>query len=229
MTDTSPYKARAARFWKEWVKPLLVIGILLGSFRSAIADWNDIPSGSMIPTILEGDRVVVNRVAYDLKVPFTTWRLAQWADPARGDIVVLISPYDGIRLVKRVVGLPGDVVAVDEGCLSINGVKASYASVSEEIKRRAGLGGPGTEPLAYETVAGRRHLVVPGRSSFGPVVVPEGRYFLMGDHREDSFDSRYWGFADRRLILGRVTAVALSADIRHGWRPRWGRFFTPLS
>jgi signal peptidase I len=227
MTETSRYKARVVQLWKEWVGPLLVIGIVLGSFRSAIADWNDVPSGSMIPTILEGDRVLVNRVAYDLKVPFTTLRLAQWADPQRGDIVVLISPYDGIRLAKRVVGVPGDVVAIDAGRLSINGVAAEYSPVSDEILRRRHV--RRSEALAFETVAGRRHLVAPGRGSFGPVVVPEGRFFVMGDHRDDSFDSRYWGFADRKAILGRVTGVALSADIKHGWMPRWGRFFRTLN
>ena len=74
-------RTRLQHFWQEWVKPLLVVGLVLLSFRSAIADWNDVPTGSMKPTILEGDRVFVNKLAYDLKVPFTTWHLAQWADP----------------------------------------------------------------------------------------------------------------------------------------------------
>src|SRR5262245_40087463 len=92
--------------WKEWVKPLMICGLLVGSIRSAVADWNDVPTGSMKPTILEGDRVVVNKLAYDLKVPFTTWHVAEWGNPQRGDIVVFFSPVDGTRLVKRVIGLP---------------------------------------------------------------------------------------------------------------------------
>ena len=75
-------------FWLEWMKPLLVIGLVMFSFRSAVADWNDVPTGSMKPTILEGDRIFINKVAYDLKFPFTTWRLLDWGNPERGDIVV---------------------------------------------------------------------------------------------------------------------------------------------
>jgi signal peptidase I len=96
-------------FWNEWIKALLIVLVVVGAFRSAVADWNDVPTGSMKPTILEGDRIVVNKLAYDLKVPFTRWGLARWGKPQRGDIVVLFSPADGQRLVKRVFGfVPGD-------------------------------------------------------------------------------------------------------------------------
>src|ERR1044072_7496236 len=101
-------KARATKFWKEWMKPVLVILIITSAFRSAVADWNDVPTGSMKPTILEGDRIFVNKLAYDLKLPFLGWRLIQWYDPSRGDVIVFASPADRTRLVKRVVGLPGD-------------------------------------------------------------------------------------------------------------------------
>src|SRR5512132_1022039 len=94
------------------IKGFLVILLIVSSMRSALADWNDVPTGSMKPTIQEGDRVVVNKLAYDLKVPFTTIELLKWADPQRGDIVVLFSPQDGTRLVKRVVAVPGDTVAM---------------------------------------------------------------------------------------------------------------------
>ncbi|HEX7807119.1 MAG TPA: signal peptidase I, partial [Thermoanaerobaculia bacterium] len=82
--------------------------LIVSSLRSVLADWNDVPTGSMKPTIQEGDRVVVNKLAYDLKVPFTTINIVKWDDPHRGDIVVLFSPVDGVRLVKRVVAVPGD-------------------------------------------------------------------------------------------------------------------------
>ena len=102
----------AERLKKAWRdnKSLLVTIIILTAVRSAIADWNDVPTGSMNPTIVQGDRVFVNKLAYDLKVPFTTWHLAQWSNPKRGDIVVFFSPVDGTRLVKRVIGLPGDKI-----------------------------------------------------------------------------------------------------------------------
>src|ERR1017187_10571202 len=93
---------------RQEIKPLLILVLVMCALRSAIADWNDVPTGSMKPTILEGDRVFVNKLAYDLKVPFTTWHLAQWDNPKRGEVVVFFSPTDGVRLVKRVVGLPGD-------------------------------------------------------------------------------------------------------------------------
>lgn len=85
-------KEKLVKFWRKDAKPLLIMVLVLFAFRSAIADWNDVPTGSMKPTIIEGDRVLVNKVAYDLKVPFTTVRLLQWGDPKRGEIVVFFSP-----------------------------------------------------------------------------------------------------------------------------------------
>src|SRR5208283_2899694 len=109
------------KVWRE-NKSLLITIIILTAVRSAIADWNDVPSGSMNPTIVQGDRVFVNKLAYDLKVPFTTWHLAQWSNPKRGDIVVFFSPADGQRLVKRVIGLPGDRIEQANDRLLINGL-----------------------------------------------------------------------------------------------------------
>ena len=220
--------------WREWVRPLLVVGIVLGSFRSAVADWNDVPSGSMEPTILPGDRVFVNKLAYDLKVPFTTWQIAHWADPRRGDVVVLWSPYDGTRLVKRVVGIPGDVIEVHGHRLTINGQPATYATLTALVAESRDLGRLPLDHLAIESVLGRTHGVLsvarsgPG-ADVGPIVVPPGSYFLMGDHRDNSFDSRFWGFADRKVIVGRASAVVLSLDLEARYRPRWRRFFLSLS
>jgi signal peptidase I len=224
----------AARFWREWVKPLAIVALVLGSLRSAIADWNDVPSGSMKPTILEGDRVFVNKLAYDLKLPFTTIQLAHWADPERGDIVVLWSPHDGKRLVKRVVAVPGDRIESRGQRLSVNGQPARYAPLSPDAIRAWDLEGLPAASLAVETVSQRTHAVMaqfldaPG-ASFGPVTVPPESYFLMGDHRDNSFDSRSWGFAERSRIVGRATAVVLSLDHDRYYRPRWQRFFRRLS
>ena len=96
------------------------------SFKSAIADWNIVPTGSMKPTILEGDRIFVNKLAYDLKIPYTTLHIATWGAPQRGDIVVFYSPVDGTRLVKRVVGIPGDSIAMRNNQLTINGEDIRY-------------------------------------------------------------------------------------------------------
>jgi signal peptidase I len=223
--------ARIARVWRDWVRPSLCAAIVLGSLRSAGADWNDVPSGSMQPTILEGDRIFVNKLAYDLKIPFTTIHLAEWGDPKRGEIVVLWSPHDGRRLVKRVVGVPGDTIETREGRLFVNGHPASYAPLRPEDLRLAGYTGD-EAVFQRETVLGATHPVMSARAGFTEdfpaVAVPAGRYFLMGDHRDNSFDSRYWGFAERQSIIGRAVAVVLSVDLDHSYRPRWQRFFTAL-
>src|SRR3954466_5145591 len=103
-------KTGTSYLWREWLKPALLIAAIVLPLKSAVADWNWVPSGSMKPTILEGDLVFVNKLAYGLKVPFTLQRLAEWDNPARGDIVVFFSPHDGMRLVKRVVAVPGDTI-----------------------------------------------------------------------------------------------------------------------
>ena len=107
------YRALASRWWKREIRPLLILALIMFSIRSSLADWNVVPSGSMQPTILVGDRVLVNKLAYDLKVPFTTWHIAEWSNPQRGDIVVFFSPKDGTRMVKRVIGLPGDTLSCE--------------------------------------------------------------------------------------------------------------------
>jgi signal peptidase I len=227
------WRGRLATFGREWVRPVLVAVLVMGAFRSAIADWNDVPSGSMKPTLLEGDRIFVNRMAYDVRLPFVGWPLLHRGDPARGDIVVLWSPVDGRRLVKRAVAIPGDTVAVRRGQLLLNGVAAHYQPLGDDLRRRLDVGTVEPRELALETIGEKAHAVMatggwPSGRDFGPEVVPPGQYFLVGDHRDDSFDSRYWGFAPRERIIGRATAVVFSVD----WpqvRPRWPRFLTPLA
>ena len=215
------------RLWREWVKPLLVVGFVLGTFRSAVADWNDVPTGSMRPTILEGDRVFVNKLAYDLKVPFTLWRLREWRDPAPGEVIVFFSPHDGKRLVKRVIGTPGDRVEMRNRILYVNGVAARQQPT--DVAR---FDEPRGVVAATEEIGAHRHTVFgnldrPSMTSFLPVVVPPGSYLVMGDNRDNSFDSRFFGFVSRESIVGQATAVALSVDWDR-YHPRWSRFFTSL-
>src|SRR5271170_1577209 len=130
MNESEPIKEsnkqdRWKKMWREGKSLLVTIAVLM-AVRSAIADWNDVPTGSMNPTIVQGDRVYVNKLAYDLKVPFTTWHLAQWSNPKRGDIVVFFSPVDGTRLVKRVIGVPGDKIELADDRLLINGRPSEY-------------------------------------------------------------------------------------------------------
>src|SRR6266536_6439741 len=128
-------RARARHYWRKEIRPLLILLLVICAVRSSLADWNDVPTGSMKPTIIEGDRVWVNKLAYDLKVPFTTWHIAEWSNPQRGDIVVFYSPYDGQRLVKRVIGLPGDTVELRNNALVINGQPVEYQPIAEEHLR----------------------------------------------------------------------------------------------
>lgn len=221
------------RAWREWLRSVLFIILAVTTFRSAVADWNDVPTGSMKPTILEGDRIVVNKLAYDLKVPYTRWQIVRWGDPGRGDIVVLVSPADGKRLVKRVIGLPGDTIAMDRNRLVVNGDPVSYSPLGDEL-------GGGFEPqggdrvIAAEQLDDQSHamMITPGARTlrtFGPISVPEGQYFLMGDNRDESYDSRHFGLVERELIVGRALAVAGSVDPDHHFLPRWQRFFTELN
>jgi len=219
------------RLRQSWLFSILVMLLVVGGFRSAVADWHDVPTGSMQPTIQIGDRIVVNKLAYDLKIPFTRVRLLTWGEPARGEIVTCYSPADGARLVKRVVAVPGDVIEMRGSRLLINGETATYAPLP-------GAADGGAEPpgVVYwtEDLTGREHTVaiMPDARAvrdFGPVAVPAGKFFMMGDNRDNSGDSRHFGFVDRSAVAGRVVGVALSLDKADAWRPRWSRFFQRLS
>ena len=230
-TETLP--SRLGQYWRKEIRPLLIIALVLFSIRSSLADWNDVPSGSMNPTIIEGDRIFVNKLAYDLKVPFTTWHLAQWSNPKRGDIVVFYSPYDGTRLVKRVIGLPGDTIELRKEQLIINGKPVNYAPLSAEVSVQLPLGEQERSLFATESLPGRSHAVmsipqIPAKRTFGPVRVPAGSYFMMGDNRDNSFDSRYFGAVARDRIVGKAMDVVFSVNKQDYWLPRSERFFRPL-
>lgn len=226
-------RTRLAWFWREWAKPLLTVVLLTSAFRSAIADWNDVPTGSMKPTILEGDRIFVNKLAYDLKIPFTTTRLARWADPERGDVVVCLSPADGVRLVKRVIGLPGDQIELRDERLFVNGTAVNCDSLDERFRDQIEPAEQPFHQFAREDLAVHPHPIMltpqfAALRNFGPVQVPAKNYFVMGDNRDNSRDSRYFGCVAREKILGRATAVVISGDPKKFYRPRWERFFSAL-
>jgi signal peptidase I len=204
-----------------WLKPVLLVAGVILPLRSVIADWNVVPTGSMKPTIVEGDRIFVDKLAYDLRVPFTTARLTTWNDPRRGDVVVLFAPDTGERLVKRVVGIPGDRIAMRAGALIVNGVvvptvpaeRSDYAALDAQEQA--------SHAFALEQLGSARHPIMHGRSA-------AGQYFVMGDNRDHSRDSRYFGFVGRAQIVGRATHVIASLDPDHYYRPRGERFFKAL-
>jgi len=203
---------------------VFIIGIaLMFVFRSAFADWNEVPTGSMKPTILEGDRILVNKMAYDLRVPFTHISLYKIADPERGDIIVFDSKVSDKRLVKRVIGLPGDSVALENNVLSINGTLLNYKV----------LGATAMEVDKLENLLGVEHSVRLNKagsrlSSFGAVTVPAGFYLAMGDNRDLSADSRVIGFVPRDELVGRSRSVVMSFNYDNYYIPRADRFFHQL-
>ena len=233
MKPENPFRRVARYFWREWIRPLALPLLLVTAAKSAFADINYVPTGSMKPTILEGDVVFINKLAYDLRVPFTTARVARWAEPARGDIVVCFSPADGMRLVKRVIGTPGDTVELRGDVLFLNGARQSYSALPEAATRDLAPAERSRAQFASEAIGARSHAMmvlpgVPARRDFGPVQVPAGSYFMLGDNRDNSLDSRFFGFVPRREIVGQAVGVFVSADLDHWLRPRFGRFFTGL-
>ncbi len=227
------FKQKLLIFWKGWGYSIFIALIIATSFKSAIADWYVVPTGSMKPTIVEGDRVFVDKLAYDLKVPYTRWHITEWDSPQRGEIVVFPSPADGTRLIKRIVGVPGDRVEMRNDQLIINGDRVEYEPISQLNDESLTVKNLSPTYECIENLFGTQHPVmfIPLRRamrSFGPVKVPEGKYFMMGDNRDNSADSRYFGFVDRSLILGQAKYIVMSLDINSYYRPRWGRFFTAL-
>ena len=219
---------------KNWVsnnKGFLAFLVLFGVFRTAVADWNPIPSASMHPNLLEGDVVLVNRLAFDLKVPLTDVVLAHLGEPRRGDIVTFRSPRDRTLLIKRVVAVPGDVVEMRNERLFINGHGADYRVVEQSLDS---VGGTAMRALqlaeSWDGKAGepRRHIqIMPdvmAPRTFGPVTVPQGEYLMLGDNRDNSADSRVIGLVPRKLLVGRAERVLVSADYQGNWMPRTERF-----
>jgi signal peptidase I len=204
--------------WREH-RSLLLFLTLMFCFRSAIADWNDVPSGSMKPTLIEGDRIGLNKMAYDLRVPFTHISLYKIADPARGDIAVFDSKVADKRLVKRVIGIPGDTVAMRDNRLYINGEAVDYTTAADGD--------------LLEHLPGKAHIVRTNSqagnfATFGPVTVPADHYLMLGDNRDHSADSRVIGFVPRHEFVGRSRSVVMSLDYENYLSPRAERFFHDL-
>lgn len=205
-------------FWKE-NRSFIVFLALMFCFRSAIADWNDVPSGSMKPTLIEGDRIGLNKMAYDLRVPFTHISLYKIADPARGDIAVFDSKAADKRLVKRVIGVPGDTVAMRNNRLIINGKALAYTAAAN---------GDWLEQLPGNAHIVRLNPNAQAYANFDAVTVPEGHYLVLGDNRDQSADSRAIGFVPRSEFVGRSRSVVMSLNYEDYFLPRSERFLKEL-
>ncbi len=232
-SDQPKPKRSVKRFFREQIWPLVVLILVLMAARSTLADWNDVPTGSMNPTILEGDRIFVNKLSYGLKVPFTTFHVARWGKPERGEVVVFFAPHDGTRMVKRVIGVPGDVIESVNNKLIVNGKPAEYLAPDAAVigdypvVRSVGV------KFGTEAIGEFKHPVMftpakRGMPDFDPITIPEGKYLLIGDNRDNSFDSRYWGLVNEDQIVGRAVGVAASFEPGRFLAARWGRFFKSL-
>jgi signal peptidase I len=201
--------------------------------RSSFVQAYVIPSGSMEPTILVGDHIFVNKLAYGLRIPdsiagipvpglSTGKYLIHLSQIHHGDILVFESPRErGVDLIKRVIGLPGDRIQVIDGVVWRNGARVpdSHAFFAPRETARSPFSATDNFPPRDP-----RHPELDP----GPVVVPPARLFMMGDNRDDSFDSRFWGTVKREKVVGRATSVVLSFDKSNYWLPRWKRSFTSL-
>jgi len=219
-----PLSARIRRYFRAfWVENRQFFALLccIVFFKSAIADLSSISGASMQPTLLDGDKVWVNKLAYDVKIPFTEISLARVDDPERGDIVIIDSKRADKRLVKRIVGLPGDTIYMQNNTLVINGVPADYEVVSRDAN----------SIIISEVLPNMEHqarlsnrFVNRSTRSYGPTVVPEDQYFVLGDNRDNSADSRVYSFVPREELIGRSSSVVFSLDSHNNYLPRGERF-----
>lgn len=226
MSDQAPRFSREwwRKEWREWQVTLLLIAVILAC-RSVLIDWYYVPSGSMQPSILIGDRILVDRRAFDVRVPFTTIALARTGEPARGDIVVFWSPANGERLIKRLIGLPGDTLEYKDQVLSVNGARVGYIRTGEFANAIDLPGRSFTAAVFEEALPGHPHpvaLVLRPGHEFGPLTLPPDHYWMMGDNRDNSGDSRVFGPVPRKLLAGRASRVIWSID--DDWDFRWSRF-----
>jgi signal peptidase I len=213
----------------EWVKSLAVAFVLFIVLRSFVVQTFVITSGSMEETLLVGDMLVVNRAAIGSRIPFTNLRLPGYSAPRRGDVIVFDPHHEeDMKLVKRLIGLPGDTLRMADRVLYVNGVAqqepyVKHSSQSDEthpwMSWQWEVLASGVDSASY----------APTRDNWGPIVIPEDRYFMLGDNRETSLDSRYWGLLERWRLEGRAVFIYYSYN-KGSYRPfpwlreiRWGR------
>ena len=219
-------KKRLSKLWKENKSLFAFIGLML-VFRSAVADWSDVPTGSMKPTIVEGDRIFINKMAYDIRLPFTHVSLIKLAEPQTNDIIIFDSVVSDKRSVKRVIGVPGDKVAMKDNKLLINGLAISYQQTSTE-KPHSNNHYVNTESINGQSHNIRTNNINSSLANFNEVTVPEGQFLVLGDNRDNSADSRVIGFVPRNEIVGRSSNVVFSLNYDNYYIPRSERFLHSL-
>jgi signal peptidase I len=189
---------------REYVEAILLAIVIAFFIRTFVIQAYKIPSGSMKPTLQIGDHILVSKFNYGVKLPFIRSTLIPIGTPKRGDIIVFIYPEDRSKdFIKRLIGLPGDTIEIRNKKILLNG-------------------------LPYSDTSGVYvdSLIIPGavqpRDNFGPVKVPADSLFVMGDNRDESYDSRFWGFVNKKDVLGKALIIYWSWNQQENW-VRWGR------
>lgn len=206
----------------EYARSFFPVLLLVLVLRSFLAEPYQIPSESMVPTLQVGDFILVNKYAYGLRLPVFGTKVIPVGEPARGDVMVFIPPHDPRYFIKRVIGLPGDTVRYENKALFINGERLEYELIGD-------VSDPGRVPVKEysESIGDRSHAIYRNgrRERTQEWTVPPGKYLMLGDNRDKSQDSRYWGFASEKNIVGKAVAIWLHKEPGLHWpdfsRNRW--------
>jgi signal peptidase I len=214
LTPSEPPRSRLARWFDNWMRSLGMALVLFLIIRTFLVEAFQIPSGSMERTLLAGDFLFVNKAVYGAQIPGTKARLPGFESPKRGDVLVFAYPKNPeLNYVKRVIGVGGDTVEMRGGEVRVNGEPVAEPYVQRvdpahdvydpefNWQRDYLVGGPATARTYHPT-----------RDTWGPLAVPRGKYFVLGDNRDNSADSRYWGFVDATAVKGRPLVVYFSYD-----------------
>jgi signal peptidase I len=228
MSETQQEIKKKKNFYKEWIEPFLIAAIVALFIRQFVVEAFKIPSGSMIPTLTIGDHLLVNKFIYGPRIPFTDSRIFTGEEPKRGEIIVFKYPENESKnFIKRVIGLPGDKIQIIKGMLYINDQIVPITPTNAPEDKSVEGGQLFGKPMFYEEHLGTvdhaiQYLMDQSQKNDGPWLVPKDSVFVMGDNRDNSQDSRVWGFVKFNKILGRALIIYWSWDGDGQW-VRWER------
>jgi signal peptidase I len=210
----------------EYSKAFFPVILLVFVLRSFIVEPFRIPSGSMLPSLHVGDFILVNKFGYGIRIPVINQKVLEIDSPERGDVMVFRFPHDKtINFIKRVIGLPGDKVDYRDKKLFINGVEVPRSDVTEYPFQESGRRHVVAKRFVEALGDNKHHILVdPGKKTTSmSFSVPPGHYFVMGDNRDYSNDSRYWGFVPEANVIGKAFFIWFSWDVANGGGVDWGR------
>ena len=233
-SDRRSPSARFAESMVDWARSIAIALVLFLIVRTSMVEAFKIPTSSMEGTLLVGDFLLVNKAVYGAHLPGLDLTLPAFAEPERGDVIVFHPPHEPEKnYVKRVVGVPLDTLEMRDKRLYLNGAPV-YEPYARYIDGRGDAVHPDMGWQSNHLIASTKPEYHPTRDNWGPIVVPEGRFFVLGDNRDNSEDSRYWGFVARDQVRGRPWMVYYSfeaeLDEPLDWlsRVRWGRLGTVI-